>query len=110
MLTLGLGRSSTRVMPSVGSGRYWPGPGMEMLLKEESYQVIRPIVTWCSLIRPDFLAIDSSLSSIRDHQADDGLAADLRRGTAAQLPVLLVRENPLDRLRIEHDIHGLPCM
>src|SRR4051794_8135493 len=33
MLTLGLGRSSTRVMPSVGSGRYWPGPGTEMLLK-----------------------------------------------------------------------------
>src|SRR4051812_28038166 len=59
MLTLGLGRSSTRVMPSVGSGRYWPGPGTEMLLREVSYQEIRPTVAGCSLIRPDFLAIDS---------------------------------------------------
>src|SRR5512142_690849 len=46
-------------MPSVGSGRYSPGPGTVKLLEDGSYQEIRPPVASCSLIRPDFLAIDS---------------------------------------------------
>ena len=33
---LALGRSSTRVMPSVTSGRYSPGPSMAILLREHS--------------------------------------------------------------------------
>src|SRR5512135_1576422 len=63
MLTLGLGRSSMRVMPSLGSGRYSPGPGTELLLEEGVYQEIRPPVANCSRTWPDFLAIDSIVSS-----------------------------------------------
>src|SRR5947209_19315951 len=58
---LGLGRSTTRVMPSVGSGRYSPGPGTVKLLEEGIYQEIRQPVAYCSLIRPDFLAIESDI-------------------------------------------------
>src|SRR5512135_3605798 len=46
-------------MPSVGSGRYSPGPGTVKLLEEGVYQEIRPPVANCSLIRPDFFTIDS---------------------------------------------------
>jgi hypothetical protein len=56
---LGLGKSSIRVMPSVGSGRYSPGLGMVCLL-EELYQVIRKPLPICSLFRPGNLAIDST--------------------------------------------------
>jgi hypothetical protein len=45
---LGLGRSSMRVMPSVASGRYSPGPGTVELLGEGIYQEIRPAVANCS--------------------------------------------------------------
>ena len=45
---LGRGRSSMRVMPSVASGRYSPGPGTETLLEEGIYQEIRPAVANCS--------------------------------------------------------------
>src|SRR5512135_1453390 len=46
-----------RVMLSVESGRYSPGPGTVKLLEDGSYQEIRPPVASCSLIRPDFLAM-----------------------------------------------------
>src|SRR5208337_5336922 len=50
------------VMPSVGSGRYSPGPGMVYLLVEV-YQVIRTPLAICSLIRPGNPAIDSKIGS-----------------------------------------------
>src|SRR5271157_3991156 len=49
-------------MPSVGSGRYSPGPGMVYLLVEV-YQVIRTPLAICSLIRPGNPAIDSVFSN-----------------------------------------------
>src|SRR5947209_2871863 len=57
-----LGRSAMQVMPSVGSGRYSPGPGTKLLLEEMFYQEIRSTVGQCSLIRLGFLAIDSESS------------------------------------------------
>src|SRR5262244_1675896 len=59
MQTLVLGKSSGRLIPTVGSGRYSPGPGMVKLLEEGSYQELRPRMAKCSLIPPGFLAIDS---------------------------------------------------
>ena len=58
-LALGLGGSSTRLMPSVGSGRYPPGPGREMLPEGGSYQEIRRMMAESSQVRPEFLAKDS---------------------------------------------------
>src|SRR3954468_7104465 len=48
-----------RLIPSEGSGRYSPGPGMIELLEERSYQEIRPLVAICSQAVPGILAIDS---------------------------------------------------
>src|SRR4051794_19308655 len=48
-----------RVMPSVASGRYSPGPGTEILLGEGIYQEIRPAVANCSPEWPGFLATES---------------------------------------------------
>src|SRR5262245_6263781 len=59
MLIFGLGRSSTRVMPSVASGRYSPGPGTDILLGDGIYQEIRPAVANCSPKEPDSLATES---------------------------------------------------
>ena len=50
-----------RVMPSVASGRYSPGPGTVKLLEDGVYQEIRPAVANCSPEWPDFLAIESDL-------------------------------------------------
>src|SRR5208337_4510356 len=49
--------------PSVGSGRYSPGPGMVYLLVEV-YQVIRTPLAVCSLIRPGNPAIDSDFKRL----------------------------------------------
>src|SRR4051794_25891135 len=54
-----------RVMPSVGSGRYWPGPGMAWLLEEKFYQDLRGNVAFCSQKMPDNRAIDSIFLRIR---------------------------------------------
>src|SRR4051794_25589582 len=48
-----------RLIPSEGSGRYSPGPGMVELLEERSYQEIRPPVAICSQTPTGILAIDS---------------------------------------------------
>jgi hypothetical protein len=48
-----------RVMPSEGSGRYWPDPDTEILLKEKSYQEIRLAMGGRPPIRADFFAIES---------------------------------------------------
>src|SRR4051794_12628685 len=48
-----------RWIPSVGSGRYSPGPGMVGLLEERAYQELRITMAFCSRIPPDNLAIDS---------------------------------------------------
>src|SRR3954453_21575286 len=71
MLTLVLGKSSGRLIPSVGSGRYSPGPGVVKLLEERSYQEIRPLMAKCSLIPPGFLTIDSKVGPISNgfHQS-----------------------------------------
>src|SRR5512135_2986356 len=61
---LGLGRSSMRVMPSVASGRYSPGPGTVELLGEGIYEEIRPAVANCSPEWPDFLAIVSNKATV----------------------------------------------
>ena len=60
-----LGKSSVRAMPTVGSGRYSPGPGMVKLLEREevSYQELRPKLAKCSPISPDFFAIDSNFGA-----------------------------------------------
>src|SRR5271157_2929407 len=50
-------------MPSVGSGRYSPGPSMVYLLVEV-YQVIRTPLAICSLIRPGNPAIDSTFEGL----------------------------------------------
>src|SRR4051794_36368206 len=49
-----------RLIPSEGSDRYSPGPGMVALLEERSYQEIRLSVAICSQTPPGILAIDSS--------------------------------------------------
>src|SRR5262245_60926167 len=85
MLTSGLGRSSRRVMPSVGAGRYSPGPGPVKLLKEGSYQEIRPALAWCSLGWPDFLAIDS----IIPNHSRSTIASGLRTGHDRELAVVI---------------------
>ena len=48
-----------RVMPSDGSGRYSPGPGMVKLLEKWFYQELRPLMAICSLNPPGNLAIVS---------------------------------------------------
>src|SRR3954447_8865123 len=48
-----------RLIPSEGSGRYSPGPGMVELLEERFYQEIRLPVAICSQTPPGILAIDS---------------------------------------------------
>src|SRR4051794_24630955 len=53
-----------RLIPSEGSGRYSPGPGMVELLEERSYQEIRPPVAICSQAPPGILAIDSTIPGI----------------------------------------------
>src|SRR4051812_29855839 len=53
-----------RLIPSEGSGRYSPGPGMVELLEERSYQEIRPPVAICSQIPPGILAIDSEFAEV----------------------------------------------
>src|SRR5215831_8502871 len=55
-------------MPTVGSGRYSPGPGMVSLLRGRSYQEIRSSVAKCSLSPPGFLAIDSENRGFLLHQ------------------------------------------
>jgi hypothetical protein len=50
-----------RLIPSEGSGRYSPGPGMVELLEERSYQEIRLPVAICSQTPPGILAIDSEV-------------------------------------------------
>jgi hypothetical protein len=55
-----------RVMPSVASGRYSPGPGTVKLLEDGVYQEIRPAVANCSPEWPDFLAIESGKLEIGD--------------------------------------------
>src|SRR5262249_29260322 len=74
---LGLGRSSMRVMPSVASGRYSPGPGTETLLGDEIYQEIRPVVADCSPREPDSLATES-----RTEHLDPGLSGPRVAGAA----------------------------
>src|SRR5271156_5087063 len=59
-------------MPIVGSGRYSPGPGKVLLLRERSYQEIRPTMAKCSLTPPGFFAIDSKLRRIRRLVRDVG--------------------------------------
>src|SRR5438309_1695271 len=90
MLTLGLGRSSTRVVPSVGSGRYSPGPGTMKLLEVGSYQEIRLPVAECSLIRPDFLAIDSvrlpDYGQVSSHEPLEGSPSHRHRGGRPACP------------------------
>ena len=49
---LGLGKSSMRVMPWEGSGRYSPGPGMVKLLEKWFYQELGPLMAICSLNLP----------------------------------------------------------
>src|SRR5512135_3134673 len=70
---LGLGRSSMRVMPSVASGRYSPGPGTVELLGEGISQEIRPAVANCSPEWPDFLAIVSIFSGCNSRPATQSL-------------------------------------
>src|SRR5512135_2427942 len=82
MLTLGLGRSSMQVMPSVGSGRYSPGPGTVKLLEDGSYQEIRPQVPKCSLTRPVFLAIDSEITAIPELLGDRQQLYQRRTGSS----------------------------
>src|ERR1700694_764347 len=52
-----------QLIPSEGSGRYSPGPGMVELLEERSYQEIRLPVAICSQTPPGILAIDSDFPS-----------------------------------------------
>ena len=50
------------------------------------------------------------LASVRDSQADNRLPTDLGCSLMPQLAALLVREDPLPGLRIEHDIDNLLLM
>src|SRR5512135_1953982 len=75
-------------MPSVGSGRYSPGPGTVKLLEEGVYQEIRPPVANCSLIRPDFFTIDSKNRSYSCNNA----ALYYKSGRDRLLTIVLVRD------------------
>src|SRR5512135_1306806 len=50
------------------------------------------------------------LVAVRHRQAHNVLTADLRRRLATHLAALLIRNDPLVQLRIEHHIHGLHFM
>jgi hypothetical protein len=50
------------------------------------------------------------LVAVRHRQAHNVLTADLRRRLATHLAALLIRNDPLVQLRIEHHIHGLQFM
>src|SRR4051794_11608649 len=70
-----------RWIPSEGSGRYSPGPGMVELLEERSYQEIRFPVAICSQAPPGILAIDSKILRIfREWSRDGGLGRGAARG------------------------------
>jgi hypothetical protein len=56
---VGLGQVLDAVDALGGEGRYSPGPGMVELLKERSYQELRPPVAIYSQPLPGILAIDS---------------------------------------------------
>src|SRR5512135_3679518 len=53
-----------RVVPSVASGRYSPGPGTVKLLEDGIHQEIRPAMVNRSPGWPVFLAIDSKLLEV----------------------------------------------
>src|SRR4051794_4926422 len=68
-----------RLIPSLGSGRYSPGPGMVSLLEERVYQELRTPVPFCSQAPPDNLAIDSK-------KVPNGLSVAIRPPRALRAP------------------------
>src|SRR5262249_49889792 len=107
MQTLVLGKSSGRLIPTVGSGRYSPGPGMVKLLEEGSYQELRPRMAKCSLIPPGFLAIDSDLAEITDTSARRIEHADKVALRFAGSPHRPLRSPTNEPKRSQHE-HHLP--
>jgi hypothetical protein len=116
--TLGLGKSSKRMMPSVESGRYAPGPGMVYHLVEV-YQVIRTLLPIRSPIRPGNPALDSPSvgvltitrrMSTRGHRGSLAVAWNaMARRFDPPLRIRCLLPESLQENRIEREEPGRKC-
>src|ERR671914_3152103 len=69
-MTLALGRSSTRVMPSVTSARYSPGPGMVISSRECSVRLDTSLNSHCQHQKTLYRCYSLTFSHKADEKAD----------------------------------------
>src|SRR5208337_2370803 len=106
---LGLGKSSMRVMPWEGSGRYSPGPGMVKLLEKWFYQELRLLMAICSLNPPGNLAIVSEFPTatvqwIHNHGATPYIRLMFRSSTMQNVQEPIFKLKDIDAGEFDEDL------